>query len=172
MAGGTRPVLVFRSVQMTNTGSYQVWINNAWGQAMSQTAELVVDCWLTNASFGRLCDVGGGWYWSKTLGWLSFSDDWVFSSYPNGWLGGDGVSGTLWSTQFKWLSLSGLDDNRAYTTTMGWSSIGDFGGWVWNSPCGWIWVAGDGVWFYSDQYGWLGVTEGGGIWCVNLGRFL
>jgi len=131
-------------------------------------------------AFGWLFDAGGGWRHADGFGWMWFSPgEWLWTSSLQGWLAiTDPNSRTLWSTQFRWLTPSASDPYKADTTAIGpiyvaryhGSAIPD--GWVVSDRFGYVWANGDGQWFYSDQYGWLGVTPEGGIWSVNLGRFL
>lgn len=126
-------------------------------------------------------DAGGGWFYHNGLGWLWFHSggQCVWSAGLKGWLAiTDPNSRNLWSTQFRWLTPSATDAYLADTTSIGPIYLGRYqgaiipDGWVVSARFGYVWANGDGNWFYSDQYGWLGVTPEGGIWSVNLGRFL
>ena len=137
--------------------------------------------WLSSAAHGWLWQANGGWYGSSTFGWLWFThypDGWAWSTQLKGWISMVGNSATLWSPQFRWLTLSEKGDGTAFTTALGYIYLSRYNnaaiteGWVVSDRFGFVWAAGDGVWFYSNTYGWLGVTDAGGIWCVNQGKFL
>jgi len=137
--------------------------------------------WIPHVTFGSLWDTGTGWYGGSAYGWLWFhpGGQWIWSTSLQGWLAvTDPNSRALWSMQFLWLTPSASDPYSADTTSIGPIFVGQYNGasipdsWVVSDRFGYVWAAGDGKWFYSNQYGWLGVTPEGGIWCVNLGRFL
>jgi uncharacterized repeat protein (TIGR03803 family) len=137
--------------------------------------------WITHIAFGSLWDTGTGWFGGSAYGWIWFhpGGQWIWSSSLQGWLAStDPNSRALWSTQFRWLTPSATDPYLAETTSIGTIYVGKYNGaniadsWVVSPRFGYVWANGDGEWFYSDQYGWLGVTPEGGIWCVNLGKFL
>ena len=134
--------------------------------------------WEENAIYGWLWDAGNGWYASDALGWMWFTGNWAYSTSLKHWLGQMGSSRTLWSPQFRWLTLSTANRYQAETSSLGPIFIGKYQGnpipesWVVSERFGYIWANGDGVWFYSDRYGWLGVTPEGGIWSVRENRFL
>ncbi len=87
------------------------------------------------------------------------------------WMGRMGGSRTLWSGQYRWLTVSGKEDGMAHASTLGWVWLGD-GGFAYSTAFGWIWPMGDGTWFWTSGRGWLGVTPQGGIWCVSGNRWL
>jgi sugar lactone lactonase YvrE len=124
---------------------------------------------------GTLWDSGTGWYWNGPLGWLWFDGDWAWSSKLQGWLWRDpsrsATDRTLWSPQFRWLTLGANFDGTAETSTLHSIWICDQG-WATSARFDWICAAGDGVWFWSITHGWLGVTDQGGIWSVSQGDFL
>ena len=130
--------------------------------------------------FGWIFNAGSGWYHHNGFGWMWFSSgQWIWSGSLNGWVATmDSTSRTLWSPQFRWLTPSESDPYQAETTAIGAIYLGQYNGaaitdgWVVSGRFGYVWAAGDGKWFFSNTYGWLGVTEAGGIWCVNQGRFL
>ena len=137
--------------------------------------------WVSNVAFGWLWDTGTGWYGGSAYGWMWFQPggQWIWSTSLQGWLAvTDPNSRAVWSTQFRWLTPSESDPYRADTTAIGAIYLGQYNGtaitegWVVSGRLGYVWAAGDGKWFYSNTYGWLGVTENGGIWCVNQNRFL
>ena len=175
-----RPVL--RNYHLTGTDGY--FYDQSVLTMESVKADLVGDPqggfsgWRSDATYGWLWDAGNGWYANSTFGWLWFSGNWVYSSNLKNWLGQVGSSRTLWSPQFRWLTPSESDPYRADTTAIGAIYLGQYNGaaitegWAVSDRFGYVWAAGDGKWFYSNTYGWLGVTDAGGIWCVNQGRFL
>lgn len=135
--------------------------------------------WELNDVYGWLWDAGDGWYGSEALGWVWFGGNWAYSSNLKNWLGQTGTSRTLWSPQFRWLTLSATNDGTAQTSTLGKIYLGKYRGaaispgWAASDRFGYVWPNGDGVWFYSTLYNsWLGVTSQGGIWCVRFGAFL
>lgn len=136
--------------------------------------------WQWNNSYGWLWSSGSGWSHHNGFGWMWFSSgQWIWSGNLQGWVATmNSTSRTLWSTQFRWLTPSESDPYRADTTAIGTIYLGQYNGtaitegWVVSGRFGYVWAAGDGKWFFSNTYGWLGVTDAGGIWCVNQGRFL
>ena len=130
--------------------------------------------------FGWVFSAGSGWYYHNGFGWMWISpNQWIWSIGLQGWVATmNSTSRTLWSPQFRWLTPSESDPYRADTTAIGAVYLGQYNGtaitdgWVVSDRFGYVWAAGDGVWFYSNTYGWLGVTDAGGIWCVNQGWFL
>ena len=137
--------------------------------------------WISHNAFGSMWDAGSGWYGGSPYGWMWFQPggQWIWSTGLQGWLAvTDANSRQLWSTQFRWLTPSASDPYQADTTAIGTIYVGKYqgntisDGWVVSDRFGYVWANGDGQWFYSSTYGWLGVTPEGGIWCVNLGRFL
>ncbi len=132
--------------------------------------------WVWDGAYGWLWSAGNGWYGNTTFGWLVFygkvaSDHWAWSSKLQNWVGRMGGSSTLWSEQYRWLTVSGKEDGMAHASTLGWVWIGD-GGFAYSAAFGWIWPMGDGTWFWTSGQGWLGVTPQGGIWCVSGNRWL
>ena len=130
--------------------------------------------------FGWIFNAGSGWYHHNGFGWMWFSSgQWIWSGSLKGWVATmDSTSRTLWSPQFRWLTPSESDPYRADTTAIGAIYLGQYNGaaitdgWVVSGRFGYVWAAGDGMWYYTTTYGWLGVTDAGGIWCVNQGKFL
>lgn len=163
----TNPGASFRNATITVAGEIYSVTQGAAG-------------WVWDDLFGWLYFAGSGWYGGGAYGWMWFSgSEWFWSSELDGWLAVmETGSRTLWSSQFRWYTLSASDSHRAHTSTLGDVFVGRYGGapipdgWVVSERFGYIWAAGDGAWFYSDQHGWLGVTADGGIWSVEKGRFL
>lgn len=136
--------------------------------------------WVWDDLFGWLYYAGNDWYGGGAYGWMWFSGrEWIWSGSLHGWLAYmGGSSRTLWSTQFRWFTPSATDRFLASTSTLGPVYVGQYrganipAGWVVSERFGYVWANGDGVWFFSNTHGWLGVTANGGIWSVDLGRFL
>jgi cyclophilin family peptidyl-prolyl cis-trans isomerase len=137
--------------------------------------------WFTDPAVGQIWDAGGDWFGGSPYGWMWFSPGgpWIWSGTLNGWLARTTPGArTLWSTQFQWLTPAADDRHRAETSSLGTIYIERYGGnpiqpgWVYSPRFGFVWAAGDGIWFYSSTHEWLGVTDTGGIWSVNEGRFL
>ncbi len=123
------------------------------------------------------------WYYHNGFGWMWFGDTyaastWIWSSSLQGWVATMDNARTLWSPQYRWLTLSDNDFYRLNSSALGWIYVGQYlgspipQGWVASERFGYLWPAGDGVWFYSSTYQWLGVTANGGIWCVSQNRWL
>jgi hypothetical protein len=143
--------------------------------------------WINHHVFGWLWDTGTGWFGGSAYGWMWFDagGQWIWITSLQGWLGiTDPNSRTLWSPQFRWLTPAADDSSLAATSSIGPIHVGVYhgtlipdgtpitDGWVFSDRFGFVWAAGDGVWFFSTTYGWLGVTQDGGIWCVDQARFL
>jgi len=174
LAGGTSPTLAFTGAPASQAGNYKLVASNAFGTATSQVFTVnLYNPWSHHAAYGWLYNNRNDWYGNKTFDWLwlQSGSQWAWSSRLQGWLSATGSSGPIWSTQFRWLTLSGAEDGLANNSIFGWIWIGE-NGWVWNSRFGWIWSTNDGTWYWSATFGWLGVTPDGGIWCVDQGRFL
>jgi hypothetical protein len=170
--GATSPTLTFPNVAADRAGDYTLMVSNAHGTVTSRSFTVdVFNPWSHHAAFGWLYDNRNDWYANPTLGWLWFSGDWAWSSRLNGWVASIGTSTTLWSTQFRWLQIAGIEAGFAHTSTLGLVWIAE-DGWVWNSRFGWTWAVGDGIWFWSSNLGWIGITADGGIWSVTEGRFI
>ena len=75
--------------------------------------------WLVDDIYGCLWDAGNGWYASDALGWVWFTGNWAYSTSLKHWLGRVGASRTLWSPQFRWLTLSRTDRYRAESSAIG-----------------------------------------------------
>jgi hypothetical protein len=186
----TSPRVTYASLKRPVRHEYRLVGTNNWFYPRSFVttesvkADLVTDPrvnvpgWELNAIYGWLWSGGDGWYYSSALGWTWFTEGWAYSSNLKGWLGQMGASRTLWSPQFGWLTLVANLDGSAQTSTLGRIWLGRYAGaaisegWVVSDRFGYVWPVGDGRWFYSSASGWLGVTSDGGIWSVDLGRFL
>jgi hypothetical protein len=172
VANATSPTLTFTRATAAQGGNYTLVAANAYGMVTSRVATVnIYNPWSHHNAYGWLYDNRNGWFGNTTFGWLWFSSGWAYSSRLQGWLSASSSSTSIWSTQLRWITLSGNEDGLAYSSIFGWLWIGE-NGWVWNSRFGWVWSASDGTWFWSTTFGWLGVTPDGGIWCVDQGRFI
>lgn len=172
LAQRTSPTLSFSNAPASQAGNYYLVANNAFGAVTSRVFTVnLYNPWSHHAAYGWLYDARSGWYGNKTFGWLWFSGSWAYSSRLKGWVSASGNSTSIWSLQFRWLTLSGAEDGWARNSIFGQIWLSE-DGWFWNARFGWVWANGDGTWFWSSTAGWLGVTPANGIWSVDLGRFI